>query len=433
MRSNTTIYCYGSIHESLKEPTFRVQDHTELMTQIQHDLQSIRAMKKSCEIDYLNLLRVLRNLCIDSRFSQDHLLKMEIPNHVIKILTDNDIGLPADAKTVGLQFIGNMLPGNPVACERLWPTLYPDLLEYFLTTSAFFDKHFIICSMILYNSLIVMPSISCLYTSQIGKNLVVALCDSLAKLSDPDWVVMLIKQHFFKVDDFFPLIVSKCSIVAITEIFQLLCGMLDEESNSNDRPTVDNDFLVVYLCELFSKKYSVCIETPSKDLADLLVSIIEALCRATALPGHWNKNKAITKVIDVTVELLRDIHLQKDSINRTSEFQLYGYLQGKLVKRSIVRMIGNVCFENESVQNRVRTNGGIPLILESCAIDDDNPLIQQWAIFAIRNLCQNNLENQAEVAKHEKIGIADSPILKGMGLTVVENEEGKMVVTRTND
>lgn len=434
MQAFTAVPSYKRLQEHLKEPTSRGHDYTELITRIKNDLQSIFAKNTACEIDTLNLLRVLRNLCINSRFNQDQLLKMEIPCYVVKLLIDDVVGLSADVKTVGLQFIGNMLPGNQAACKDLWPALYPDLLEYFLVTSAFSDKHFTICSMILYNCLIDMPLVGCLFRNQLGENLIVALCNHIDKVSDHDWIVMLIKHQFFKVNEFFSLVVSKCSIAAITETFQLLRGVFDEVINSVDSLNIDNDFLVLYLCEVFSERYSVCKENPSKDVADLIVSIIEVLCRATAFPGHWNKNKVVTKVMDDTIELLQDINLQKGSINETSSrFQLYGYLQRQLVKRSVIRLIGNICFENEIVQNRIRTNGGIPLILQCCTIDDDNPLIQQWAIFAMRNLCRNNLENQAEVAKFERVGIADSPVLKSMGLTVVENEEGKMKVERINE
>lgn len=433
LNTSANIHYYERIQESLKNPSFRNLDHSQLLAKIHDDLQLMNKTKNAHEIDSLNLFRVLRNLCVNSRFNQDCLLKMKIPNHVIEVLIDDSIGLSSDVKTVGLQFIGNMLPGNPLACNHMWSSLYPNLLHYFLSKSSFCDKHFVICSMILYNCLIDMPASDFLFDNETGKNLVLAMCDAVGKLSDADWVVMLIGQHFFKVKKFFSSILSQCSVVSAIGIFQLLSDMLDEDINSNDNHTIDNDFLVVFLCENFLERCHVCIQSPSLNLADLLVSIIEALCRATAFPGHWNKNTAVSKVIDSCIELLRDIHLQKGSINHSSEFHLYGYLQKQLVKRSIIRVIGNICFENENVQNRVRLKGGIPLILESCKIDDDNPLIQQWAIFALRNLCQNNLENQAEVAKFEKVGIADSPVLKSMGLTVVENEKGKMSLTRINE
>lgn len=45
----------------------------------------------------------------------------------------------------------------------------------------------------------------------------------------------------------------------------------------------------------------------------------------------------------------------------------------KFVKRDIVKIIGNMAYENKIVQDEVRELGGIPLILNQCNIDDNNP------------------------------------------------------------
>ena len=54
---------------------------------------------------------------------------------------------------------------------------------------------------------------------------------------------------------------------------------------------------------------------------------------------------------------------------------------------------------------QVREIDGIPLLLDCSAIDERNPFIMQWVIFAIRNLCHGNKENQEQVAKVDSKGI----------------------------
>ena len=51
----------------------------------------------------------------------------------------------------------------------------------------------------------------------------------------------------------------------------------------------------------------------------------------------------------------------------------------------------------------------------------------QWTIFALRNLCENNPENQAIIRNCNKIGIVDSAIIREMGLTLHEDDDGKAI------
>ncbi|GIY72829.1 hypothetical protein CDAR_207731, partial [Caerostris darwini] len=95
-------------------------------------------------------------------------------------------------------------------------------------------------------------------------------------------------------------------------------------------------------------------------------------------------------------------------------------------KRNLIRLIGNVCYGYKDNQDIVRNLDGIPLILDCCKFDAKNPYIIQWCILAIRNLLENNLENQAIVANITTSGeIADDKLLKEMGFQI-HCENGKI-------
>ncbi|XP_043478163.1 ataxin-10 [Leptopilina heterotoma] len=96
-------------------------------------------------------------------------------------------------------------------------------------------------------------------------------------------------------------------------------------------------------------------------------------------------------------------------------------------KAGLVRLIGNLAFENEDNQNFIREEEGIPLLLDCCNIDARNPLIIQWVILAIKNLCSKNERNQEVIQECTKIGVVDSSTLKEMGLTLHEEEDGKAI------
>ena len=54
-----------------------------------------------------------------------------------------------------------------------------------------------------------------------------------------------------------------------------------------------------------------------------------------------------------------------------------------------------------------------------------HPVIIQWTTLAIRNLCENNNENQELIRKSSKIGTISNSIVKEMGITLHEEGDGK--------
>lgn len=55
-------------------------------------------------------------------------------------------------------------------------------------------------------------------------------------------------------------------------------------------------------------------------------------------------------------------------------------------------------------------------------------VIMQWVVLAIRNLCENNLENQALIASMTRKGTVDSSVLLEMGLTLHASDESKIII-----
>lgn len=52
-------------------------------------------------------------------------------------------------------------------------------------------------------------------------------------------------------------------------------------------------------------------------------------------------------------------------------------------------------------------------------------VIKECSIFAIRNLCENNVENQEQIHKTVKVETDSTQLLENMGLTLQDNEDGK--------
>lgn len=74
-------------------------------------------------------------------------------------------------------------------------------------------------------------------------------------------------------------------------------------------------------------------------------------------------------------------------------------------KRSIMRILANLCFRNETIQDAMREAGIIPLVLNHCKVDPENPILQEWSIVCVRNLCENNKTNSSLISSLEMQGI----------------------------
>lgn len=55
-------------------------------------------------------------------------------------------------------------------------------------------------------------------------------------------------------------------------------------------------------------------------------------------------------------------------------------------------------------------------MLNCSAIDGNNPLISQWVIFATRNLCEDNPENQKLISELDKKGVAMNSVQEELEL-----------------
>jgi len=74
------------------------------------------------------------------------------------------------------------------------------------------------------------------------------------------------------------------------------------------------------------------------------------------------------------------------------------------LKRDLVRLLAILCAQDRAVQDRVRLCGGIPIIMNLCVVDERNPYLREHAIFALHNLLDGNLNNQAVVNEIQPVG-----------------------------
>jgi ataxin-10 len=101
------------------------------------------------------------------------------------------------------------------------------------------------------------------------------------------------------------------------------------------------------------------------------------------------------------------------------------------IKRDLIRLLGTLSFRNKVIQDRIRRCGGIEVILNHSTVDEKNPCksvyaalpsveqtidMREHAIFALRNLLEDNADNQEAVRGIRPLRDFDSNgILKDLG------------------
>lgn len=106
----------------------------------------------------------------------------------------------------------------------------------------------------------------------------------------------------------------------------------------------------------------------------------------------------------------------------------------KGLKVDIVRLLGNLAFHHPVFQTEVGSLGGVELVMNQCRLDQHNPLLREWAVFALRNLLQGHSANQARVAGLSIQDVANSDELREAGISAeVDAGSGKVRVKNSND
>ena len=68
------------------------------------------------------------------------------------------------------------------------------------------------------------------------------------------------------------------------------------------------------------------------------------------------------------------------------------------LRTAAMKVLCNLTYQNREMQDLVRTSDCIIHILDNMKIDKQNPTLREWALFTVRNICEDNEENQKAIA-----------------------------------
>jgi hypothetical protein len=395
--------------------------------------------------------RVLRNLCAGCEEAQERIRKngcLRLLMTLLRICSSSHIKEPIPVEELKvlhrtcLQVIGNSVASNTENARVVWADGWPFPLLDIMIDGFDLDLK-IVSLMIVYNCMLRLPeSLRELAHSEefsliLENFLCVVYRTSPAPLSGKElqimkdaseWTQLIV--HLLVVNGFFIPVHQRISMrqscpseqpessetLLLFLVEDLISEGVDENSNSKTGLRL-SETDCGYIAQEFSLILAICRESAScpkqmKDsslsrLTSRLMQFIELIATVTTDPGIGIRRAMREKGLLLNViELLKSALAAGPSGGMNKEAAAAhdfkkistdlgsNAFQGRGLKRDLVRVIANMCYQDRESQDAVRELGGIPLVLSCTCIDENNPYSREWSIVAVRNLCENNLHNQ---------------------------------------
>ncbi|XP_037617011.1 ataxin-10 [Sebastes umbrosus] len=432
---------------SLLDVLSRLCDELQAVSCDDQDLQSVSLQLQLTA----ECFRAQRSACVQSTRNQSLLRELGFIDVSLKLLSflhathlENRDAI-FEPLRCGIQFLGNLSVGNQMCKDDVWQLSFPNLLLQLLSVDD--EKAVNYASMVLHTCLdeAKVEELSDPQNIQLALK-VMELCRTQPDL---DWTVIIATQFFLKSSALVESMYSGMSHHERVTLLELLSAQLQEEDSEECGipPSVAR-----FLASSFQKGCGavLTLATGSASSDEVLqealtvISLLDVLCEMTSDHRQFMFLQDHPDLLVTTVELLRQVHaIGKASKNIFSAAQNFSSFSGEgddsshspviSFKAHLIRLIGNLCYSKTDNQNQVRELEGIPLILDNCNIDSNNPFISQWAIFTIRNLLERNKQNQEQVAALERRGTTDYSALKELGFLVEEREGGLLLKTVRKD
>ncbi|CAJ1055050.1 ataxin-10 [Xyrichtys novacula] len=425
----------------------RLYDELQAASSEDEDLESVPLLLQLIS----ECFRAQRNACVQSTRNQNLLRELGVIDVSLKLLNFLQTKTWESKDTIfeplrcGIQFLGNLAVGNQMCKDEIWRLSYPTLLLQLLSTDD--EKAVNYASMVLH---------TCLNEAKVEEmsepqniQLALRVMELCRTQPDLDWTVLIATQHFLQSSALVESMYCGMSHHDRVTLLELIFAQLKEEDSEEcGIPPDVARFLASSFQEGCGAVLTLATGSASSDevLQEALtvISLLDVLCEMTSDLKQFMFLQNHPDLLVTTVELLEQVHaIGKASKNIFSSAQNFSSFSGDgdassqspviSFKAHLIRLIGNLCHNNPNNQNKVRELEGMPLILDNCNIDSNNPFISQWAIFTIRNLLEHNVQNQEVVAALERHGTADYSALRELGFLVEERDGSLLLKTVRKD
>ncbi|XP_060535024.1 ataxin-10 [Cylas formicarius] len=309
------------------------------------------------------------------------------------------------------QLLLNILTLNDEVVRKMYVTVYESICNYFLKdSSCLYETSALIYNLTRYVELTDLKIISrviSLYGNREETNefllflMEKIICEdyfwknySAIEMNDRLTVLKVLRELLVKGD----VVISDACVQCLVKLFLNSTNVIFQVTNS-DKMTYETSTAVEVLSALSSEKTYSKLIRGNKDI----------LITAGVLLINLHKLGKISNNCLTPIQKLKEVQRPNHDIRENPFF---------CFKADLIRLIGNVCWRDRKMQDLAREAEVIPVLLDCCNIDANNPFIIQWVILAVRNLCDNNPENQKFIASLRTEGTVSSALLEEFGLTL---------------
>ncbi|THU65803.1 hypothetical protein C4D60_Mb05t07500 [Musa balbisiana] len=321
----------------------------------------------------ISRLRLVRNLCADEPANQDAFVESGGVDRLASVFLT---GLPVSTEVVRTvsQVLGNVASAGEAHRAAVWARFFP---VWFRKIAEMYDPA--VC-----NSLCMVLDTCCSATG--GRRRLGELCDAGRGLPIVLDIVYTMSRGCHKEEYFYWLLGKACMEgIYFTRVFQGLSSTIILDGSGG----VDCTY------KKFSNVQVFLLET----LSDYL----------TGWPGYLD---SISKHFALSVlQVLKEASSVVDASSQSNYVSPTCWLGTDILKKQ--------------VQDDIRKQDGISLLLQQCVVDECWPLLREWATLSVRYLLDGNLENQYKVAELEQKEPVITPEISRMGLRVEVDQESQ--------
>jgi len=184
-----------------------------------------------------------------------------------------------------------------------------------------------------------------------------------------------------------------------------------------------NEKTLLFLVKSLKKKNSGLLNTYFKDLVcpTETSKLLFIVCKASS-EEKWQKilqnDKSLLIETIFLLKMMHDTEKSNGNLHQTHDSDMDENSPINGFKCNLIRLIANLTYGNKANQDEVRECNGIEMILDCSPLDIRNPMITQWVVVAIRNLCENNPANQEIISQLDKKGVMDKSALSKSGIDI---------------
>ena len=96
----------------------------------------------------------------------------------------------------------------------------------------------------------------------------------------------------------------------------------------------------------------------------------------------------------------------------------------------ILSTISTLCSGNTAIQDFMRENGVIELLLNMTKVDRSTMFLKEWSIFGIKNITEGNLQNQQYIQSIKAQKVVQNEEMKEMGIEVTYDDVSGTLKTK---